>query len=90
MDIVLIANFCGSFLDSDNNRFIYLANLLSENHDVELITSDFHHQTKSYFDDLDAIKNKYKFKITFQHEPKYSKNISFGRFYSHSYLELSY
>ena len=46
MDVVLIANFCGNFSSSDNNRFLYLANLLSKYCKVELITSSFQHEMK--------------------------------------------
>lgn len=83
MDIVIVADFCGSFLESDNNRFVYLANLLAETHNVELVTSDFHHQSKNYFENIPDIIKKYKFNITFLHEPRYVKNISMRRFYSH-------
>ena len=43
MDIVIIADFCGEFAHKDNNRFAYLANILCEENDVEVITSDFNH-----------------------------------------------
>ena len=46
MDIVILANFCGDFSEKDNGRFLYLAKLLAENHNVELITSDFFHIKK--------------------------------------------
>ena len=80
MDIVILADFCGTLLPSSNNRFIYLANILSEHNDVEIITSDFRHNTKTY---IDKDIPHYKFKITFLHEPSYDKNVCLKRFYSH-------
>ena len=50
MDIVILANFCGDFSEKDNGRFLYLAKLLAENHNVELITSDFFHIKKTHRD----------------------------------------
>lgn len=79
-DIVIIANFCGDFSESDNGRFIYLCKELSKDNTVEIITSDFSHFTKCY-------KNKsvkdWPFKITYLHESGYNKNISLKRLKSH-------
>lgn len=81
MDIVILANYTFDFSASDNGRFSYLANMLSENgHDVEIITSDFYHITKeprSYYPD------RLKYKVTFLHEPGYQRNVCFQRFCSH-------
>ena len=46
MDVLLIADFCGKLTGKDNNRFVYLANLLCKEHDVEILTSDFYHFSK--------------------------------------------
>lgn len=81
MDVVILANFCGDFTANDNGRFLYLAKLLSDQHDVELITSDFYH-TQKVRRDSSAIPN-YPFKITFIHEAGYSKNVCLRRFVSH-------
>lgn len=80
MDIVIIADFCGSFDEKSNNRFVYLAQLLSKDDDVEILTSDFSHETKS---SLKFDPKRYPFKVTLIHEPCYSKNISLKRFYAH-------
>lgn len=80
MDIVILADFCGRFDETDNSRFLYLANMLKENHEVEVITSDFNHGTKSYFD---SSPEGYPYKITMLHEGAYKKNVCLQRFKSH-------
>lgn len=40
-DIVIIANFCRNFLETDNGRFMYLCKELSKDNKVEIITNDF-------------------------------------------------
>lgn len=79
-DIVIIANFCRDFSESDNGRFMYLCKELSKDHNVEIITSDFSHSTKKHKESLSI---KWPFKITFLHEVGYKKNISVQRFLSH-------
>lgn len=80
MDIVIISHFCEDFSKMDNDRFLYIAKKLCKKHDVEIITSDFRHTTKRH-------RNKSKtilpFKITFLHEPGYTKNVCLKRFISH-------
>lgn len=80
MDIIILANFCGNLNVAGNNRFIELATMLSANHRVEIITSDFIHGNKEH---LQSISYKYPFKITPLHECGYKKNVSFKRFLSH-------
>ena len=79
-DIVIIANFCRDFSESDNGRFMYLCKELSNENNVEIITSDFSHGEKKHKVKLTV---KWPFKITFLHEPGYKKNISVKRFISH-------
>lgn len=79
-DIVIIANFCRDFSESDNGRFMYLCKELSKNHKVEIITSDFSHATKK---PKEPLTHEWPFVITFLHEPGYDKNVSLKRFYSH-------
>jgi hypothetical protein len=45
-DIVIIANFCRDFSETDNGRFMYLCKELSKDNKVEIITSDFGHTSK--------------------------------------------
>lgn len=81
MDIVILANYTMDFSSSDNGRFSYLANILSnKDNDVELITSDFYHITKK---PRDYFPQGLKYKVTFIHETGYPKNVCLTRFYSH-------
>ena len=79
-DIVIIANFCRDFSETDNGRFMYLCKELSKEHQVEIITSDFNHGTKQH---KPPLSHNWSFTITFLHEPGYKKNISIRRFISH-------
>ncbi len=80
MDIVILADFCGRFDKSDNSRFTYLANMLKDNHQVEIITSDFSHGRKCYFE---GVPTNYPYKITMLHEGEYKKNVCLQRFKAH-------
>lgn len=80
MDIVIVANFTGSFSLSDNDRFLYLANMLCKDNDVEIITSSFQHETKKQRENT---AYKWPFKITFVEEPGYPRNVCVTRFKSH-------
>ncbi len=87
MDIVIISEFCEDFSKADNDRFFYLAKMLTgvvgdkdNNDNVEIITSSFRHTTKSKrWEPVD----QWPFKITFIDEPGYPKNVCLQRFYSH-------
>ncbi len=79
-DIVIIANFCRDFSETDNGRFMYLCKELSKDNKVEIITSDFSHGQKKH---KAPLNNKWSFTITFLHEPGYKKNVSLQRFRSH-------
>ena len=79
--IFIVANFCGQLNGNDNNRFVYLASLLSSKYDccVELITSSFIHEKK----EKRTLNEMYPFKITIIDEPPYKKNVSVKRLISH-------
>lgn len=80
-DLLLIAHFIDDLDKNGNNRFNYLAQLLSDNgFNVELVTSNFSHTKKQK---REALLDKYSYKVTFLHEPAYMKNISIKRMYSH-------
>ena len=82
MDIVIIANYTMDFSKSDNGRFRYLANLLSADNRVEIVTSEFYHITKKkreYYPDSNILP----FKVTFLKEPGYPRNVCLERFWSH-------
>lgn len=80
MDILIIANFCDDFSTVNNDRFIYLANMLSAKHSVEVLTSDFYHTEKRKREDQITACG---FNVTFLHEPGYKRNVCLKRFYSH-------
>ena len=87
MDIVIISEFCEDFSKSDNDRFFYLAKMLTGtvgdrvcNDTVEIITSSFRHTTKSQRREP---ASEWPFKITFIEEPGYPKNVCIKRFSSH-------
>ena len=80
MDILILANFCMDFSPSDNGRFKYLAEMLSNENEVEIVTSSFYHITKKQ---RDRIIPKLNFKLTLIDEPGYPKNICIQRFFSH-------
>lgn len=67
------------------SRFRSLAEILSNNYSVDIITSSFQHWEKKQRDINDLInKNKDKnYKIKFAYEPGYKKNIEIKRIISH-------
>ncbi len=80
MDIIIISEFCDDFSITDNDRFLYLAQLLSRDNEVEIVTSTFRHTTKSRRTEPAA---EWPFKITFIEEPGYPRNVCLQRFRSH-------
>ena len=87
MDIVIISEFCEDFSKSDNDRFFYLAKMLTgvvgdrkSNDKVEIITSSFRHTTKKH---RRKPVEEWPFKVTFVEEPGYPKNVCLRRFFSH-------
>jgi len=80
MKILIVANFTRDFSETDNGRFLYLAKLLANNNEVEIITTNFSHGKK---DKKSPVIIDYPFKITMLDEPGYKRNISLRRFYSH-------
>lgn len=79
-DIVIIANFGTDFSSNSNSRFPFIGKELANEHQVEIITSDFSHGRKAHKELLDV---ELPFKVTFLHEPGYKKNVSVRRFMSH-------
>ena len=82
-DIVMIIHTMGTLKKTDNDRYIYLANLLIGKEDVsiEIVTSDFEHHKKNYRNQ--EIVKEYPYKITFLHENEYKKNVSIRRILGH-------
>lgn len=80
MDIVILSDFCGDFGNKVNGRFQYIADLLSGENAVEILTSDFLHGEKRHFS---VPQNIFSYKVTMLHEPAYEKNVSVQRILSH-------
>ena len=79
MNIIIISHFCGGIIYK-NNRLNYIAELLSGNNKIEIITSEFDHGSKKMREHL---SENLPYKVTLLPEPSYSKNICLKRFYSH-------
>lgn len=81
MNILILANFPSKLDGKANGRFIYLAEMLTaRGHEVELVTSDFQHSSKSR---RKVEPGWYKTKVTLISEPGYQRNISIRRLWSH-------
>ena len=79
--IIIVANFCPDFDGKIDGRFLYLADMLSAQvKSVELIPSDFSHETKRF---KQKPVNGYKCNLTYCHEPGYIKHAGLKRLYSH-------
>lgn len=88
MKILIIAHYVSFPWETGNCRFIYLANLLSKDNEVELITSNFYHTKKNKRELKSIDEKKLGFKITLLNEPEYQKNVSLKRIISHKKLSL--
>ncbi|RPC48706.1 hypothetical protein JY49_03390 [Neisseria meningitidis] len=84
MNITIVAPYCSLPSEPHFNRFWYLAELLSQSHDVLLITSNFKHYDKSFRRPEDAeAASQGRLKVMLLKENGYSKNVSLGRVTSH-------
>ena len=81
--IVIVANFIRNFKDGKTSRFIYLAEMLAATgrYDVELITSDFSHLSKTHKTFPDPYPFNFKLKLC--HEPGYKSHKGIRRLLSH-------
>lgn len=80
MDIIILADFCGPLDGTSNSRFLYLADMLAKDNSVEIITSDFNHGTKKYFQHE---IEKHDYLVTMLHERSYPANVCLQRFVGH-------
>jgi len=80
MNILIIINFCSNYSETSNGRFIYLANILTSDNCVEIISSDFNHSKKTH--DVYVPENT-KYHVHILHETGYKTNVCVGRFVSH-------
>lgn len=83
--IFVVSAFSGPLDGSLSNRFVYIAKLLGQKHNVELLTTDFYHSKKEKivkphgFEDFELRQ----FKV-----PTYKANISIKRLWSHFVFAL--
>ena len=86
MDVLMIAQYFGNIeaLDDSNNRFVYLAKMLTEQHTVEVLTTSFLHGKKQQAKNVPSTYHGVT--ITALSEPGYKKNVCLKRFYSHRVL----
>lgn len=84
MNITIVAPYCSLPSEPYFNRFWYLAERLSQSHDVLLITSRFRHYDKSFrrHEDAAATSNG-RLRVKLLDEPGYRKNVSLTRVASH-------
>ena len=83
-DILLIAHFSQVPGEKGNCRFNYIAERIDKSKaSVELVTSNFAHDTKSHRSITDVQRSSINYKLTMLYEPGYYKNVSLRRFYSH-------
>ncbi|HGG9765250.1 TPA: glycosyltransferase [Neisseria meningitidis] len=84
MNITIVAPYCSLPSEPHFNRFWYLAERLSQSHDVLLITSRFRHYDKSFrrHEDAAATSNG-RLHVKLLDEPGYRKNVSLARVASH-------
>lgn len=80
MDILILAQYCGSFAPAENDRFFDLARLLAKEHTVEIVTSSFRHEVKRQRNREEMPEGDVK--ITAPFEPGYPRNVCLGRFKS--------
>lgn len=84
MNITIVAPYCSLPSEPHFNRFWYLAELLSQSHNVLLITSNFKHYDKSFRRPEDAeAASQGRLKVMLLEESGYGKNVSLGRLASH-------
>ena len=86
MDVLMMAQYFGNIeqLAQSNNRFVYLAELLAQEHSVEVLTTSFVHAKKKQGKGIPEVFRG--FRITALSEPGYPKNVCLQRFYSHRVL----
>ena len=79
--IIIIDHFSQTPDEAGNNRFLYIAELLSkEGYQVEIITSDYSHKNKRKRETYWNQKLP-KYQFTMLKEPGYQKNVSIIRFW---------
>ncbi len=87
MKIAIVAPYCSLPGEPNFNRFWYLAVLLSQQHDVLLLTSNFKHLNKSFRrPEMAENASQGRLKVKLLKESGYTKNVSLARVRSHHVL----
>lgn len=79
--LCIVAPFCSLPDEPYFNRFLYLAEELSSDYDVTLVTSNFRHFDKRFRQN--KLNSNLNFEIVLLEESGYKKNVSFSRLVSH-------
>lgn len=90
MNILIIAQYNTFPFEGGNSRFSYLLKRIDyQKNQVEFITSNFQHATKTkrIFDQREI--NNLPYKLTLLEEPGYKKNVSIERMLSHKKLSAN-
>lgn len=82
-NVMLIANYWHFEEEKTSSRYRSMANVISEKHNLEVITSSFRHLTKKQRDTNAFNLQNLPYKVTMLFEPDYYKNISLRRIRSH-------
>ncbi|TYQ15976.1 UNVERIFIED_CONTAM: glycosyltransferase involved in cell wall biosynthesis [Acetivibrio alkalicellulosi] len=83
-DIVLITNYWHFEEEKSSSRYFTLANMIVEQDiNLEIVTSNFYHGTKSHRNYSKEYLDSFRYKITLVHESGYPNNISIKRVFSH-------
>jgi len=83
--IFIISAFSGPLDGGFSNRFVYIANLLGQKYNVELLTTDFYHSKKEKISKPFDYQN---FDLKQFRVPVYKTNISIKRLWSHFIFAL--
>lgn len=83
--LFIVSAFSGPLDGVKNNRFVYLADYVSDKFEVELLTTNFYHSKKEIIKEIYDFKN---FTTKVFHVPRYKSNISFARLWSHFIFAL--
>ncbi|WP_274585376.1 glycosyltransferase [Neisseria leonii] len=81
MNIVIAAPFCSLPGEAYFNRFLYLAEYLSQEHEVTLMTSRFRHHDKTFRQGCGGKIGRLNVKLL--DETGYRRNVSLARVFSH-------
>ena len=81
--ILIISNYWHFPFERSSSRYNTIIELLSKKNEVELITSNFRHSSKTHRNYSQDMFKSYNYKVTFIDEPGYKKNVSLKRIYSH-------